>query len=91
MALVRRGTSPGAALALHVNRLRRDLNDLTDERIKPLRVSASVGAECLRLPSIDGYQATAKVHDFVLRHHGTKGIDTQRNPSPLITDQKVGV
>jgi len=80
MALVRRGTSPGAAFALHGNRLRRDLNDLTDERIKPLRVGASVGAECLRLPSIDRYQATAKVHDFVLRHHGTKGIDTQRNP-----------
>ena len=89
MALVRRGTSPGAAFALHVNRLRRDLNDLTDERIKPLRVSASVGAECLRLPSIDRYQATAKVHDFVLRHHGTKGIDTQRNPSPLTTDQGI--
>ena len=80
--------SPGAAFALFGDHMRHDLNDLTDERIKPLRVGASVGAECLRLPSIDRYQATAKVHDFVLRHHGTKGIDTQRNPSPLITEKQ---
>jgi len=47
--------------------------------LKPRRVSASVGAECARMPSVDRYQATATAPDFVLRHHETKSIDTQRN------------
>ena len=45
--------SPGAAFALHGNDLRRDLNDLIGEGIKPLRVGASAGADCARLPNID--------------------------------------
>ena len=70
--------------------MRRDLTDLTDERIKPLRVGASVGAECLRLPSIDRFQPTATVPVSVLRQHETKSIDTQQNSSLVTTDQKVG-
>jgi len=80
----------GAAFALHGNHLRRDLNDLTGERIKPPCVGASVGADCPRLPSIDRHRSTATVPDSVLRQQGTKGVDTQRNSSHLTTDQKVG-
>jgi hypothetical protein len=75
----------GAAFALHGNRLRRDLSDLTDERIKALRV----GAECLRLPSIYRFQPTATVPVSVLRQHEMKSIDTQQNSSLVTTDQNI--
>ena len=68
----------------HGNHLRRDLNHLTGERIKPLRV----GADCARMRSIDRYGATATVPDSVLRQHEMKGVNTQRDSTPLLTDQK---
>ena len=74
--------------------LPRDVNDLTGERTKPARVGASVGAsvgaECFRLPNIDRYQATATVPDLVLRRHGAKGTDKQRNTSTMTCKQGWG-
>ena len=57
--------------------------------VKRLRVGASVGADCSRMPNIDRYWATATVPDSVLGQHGARGADTQRNAPPLVTDQKV--
>ncbi len=62
--------------ALHGNHLRRDLNDLAGERIKPPRVGASVGGEWARRPSIHRYWATATVPDAVLGQQWMKDIDT---------------
>jgi len=50
-----------------------------------------VGADCSRMPNIDRYWATATVPDSVLRQHRMKAADTQRNSSPLVTDQGIEV
>jgi hypothetical protein len=65
------------------------LDDLSGERIKPLRVGASVGAGCSRRPGIDRYWATVTAPDRVLRQHGARDADTQRNSPPLVTDQLI--
>ena len=51
------------------------------------RVGASVGAECLRLASIDRYQATVTVQISCLGSTGRNAL-TQQNTSPLTTDQQ---
>ena len=50
--------------------------------VKRLRVGASVGADCSRMPSIDRYRATATAPERVLRQHGMKDIDTPRDSPP---------
>jgi hypothetical protein len=57
--------------------------------VRRLRVGAFVGADCLRIPGIDRYWATATVPDFVLRQHGARGVDTQQNSPHLLTDQLI--
>ena len=83
------GCSHRVRLCLAWEPLRHDLNDLTGERIDLPRVGASVDADCSRLPNIGRYWATAKAPDSVLRQQGTKGIDTQRNSSPMTCRQRV--
>ena len=58
--------------------------------VKRLRVGASVGADCSRRLGIDRYRATATAPDCVLRQHGARGADMQRNSPPLVTDHKGG-
>ena len=55
--------------------------------IRPLGVGASVGAYCSRRPGIDRYWAPATAPDCVLRQHGARGADTQRNAPPLVTEK----
>ena len=42
------------------------------------------------MPDIDRHRATATAPEWLLRQHGMKDIDTQRDSPPLLTDQKVG-